>query len=106
MNNLKIIAKNFTQKAENLNIIKTNTINKLEGRLNVCPEEYLLPTKRFIQIIKNNIEARQKLIGELNDKNILKKTKRLFEITCELEEIDKKDIMASDVYQASMDEMV
>ena len=101
--NKKIIE--LMQNANDLNNSKTAAVTELQDRLNVCPEQYLLHTKRFIRVINNNIETRQKLIDELKDMNILTNPERLIEITFELQEIDNKDLMASYMYTAAMDEM-
>lgn len=97
--------RDIMEKATALNGSKTIAITKLQERLNTCPRQYLLSTKKFINVINKNIEARQKLIDELKDVSILTKPERFIEITYELQEIDKKDIMASDMYSASMNEM-
>lgn len=105
MNKLQTNIKAIIQEAEKLNASKTAAIGKLQGRLNICPGQYLLPTKRFINAINNNIRDRQKLIDELNVISILTKSERLIEITYKLQEIDNKDLMASNMYSVAMDEM-
>lgn len=58
MNKLQTNIKSIIQKAESLNNSKTAAVIEPQSRLNICPGQYLLPTKRFIKVINNNIKAR------------------------------------------------
>ena len=99
-NNIQFLIK----EAETLNATKADASTKLKERLSSCPEQWIQATKNFIKKTNTNIELRQGLANELRKMTILTNPLRMIQITYELEDIDKKDNLAADMYNASMDE--
>ena len=104
MDKLQSSIKGIIQEAEQLNNIKLAAIKEIEGRLNTCPTQWLSATNNFIKIVRTNISRRQSLVRELREKKILNDPQRLIDITYELQDIDSKDLIASNVYNSIMDE--
>lgn len=88
--------------AKDLNFTKIEAIKNLEAKLNECPETWRKITEKFISSIKRNIIERGNLIEAL--KNSVDKVS-MDSIIVKLQELDKKDNVASDFYEAAMSEM-
>lgn len=93
--------------AEDLNKEKRKGINKLQNELNNCPKQWQQQTKKFIEVVKNNIKDRYQCISSLRKLELLKDDSlnvQLFKIISKLKELDKKDNIACDMYKAVMNE--
>lgn len=113
MENLKDIVNENIIMAESLNMKKQRAIEMVESRFNECPAKWKQHTKKFIENVKENIEARDKLITELRlmihsyiykDEGI--NPVKVDFIIKEFQELDDKDALAADIYKALMDEMI
>lgn len=113
MNELKDIVSMNIIMAEALNMEKQEATNKLEAKLNQCPAQWKQQTQRFIEVVKGNIAERDKLITKLRSlkHDYFYKDQDINEdevncIIAELQELDNKDVLAADMYQAVMDEEI
>lgn len=98
------VNKEALKTAEEINAEKIAAITEFEGRLDACPQQWVLVTKRFIKLVKDNIDSRDKLINEFRVISSVDEPKRVLDIVHELEDLDGRDIRAVDFYNTVMDE--
>lgn len=99
--------------AENLNSEKEKAVTKLENRLDCCPKQWEFQTRKLIKNVRSNIDKRNDCINKLrklNDDYLYKDTDinkvDFEEIIKELENLDNKDILATNIYNSVMDEEI
>ncbi|MFL0198298.1 hypothetical protein ACJDU8_22435 [Clostridium sp. WILCCON 0269] len=111
MKDLKYLINYTMEVVESLNREKRNGINKLVNKLNDCPEQWQRQTRKFIDVVRENIANRYDCIAELRELKSLtdnnfeeEASKLLSEITSKLTKLDEKDSIACDIYRAAMKE--
>ncbi|MHC1720836.1 MAG: hypothetical protein AB9844_09310 [Clostridiaceae bacterium] len=111
MNNLRDLIGINIILATGLNAEKRESIQELEAKIKSCPAQWRNQTLNFIDIAKNNMQERTKLIEFMEklinenlygDRNISQS--EVDSVNKRLNELDEHDAKAVDMYIAIMDE--
>lgn len=97
-------AKDTIKEAEALNIRKTEYSTEIKEKLLTCPSKWVQITKNFIKKFDDNISSRKRLTYELREAITVANIPRIMEIFGELGELDDKDKIACNIYNANLNE--
>jgi NCAIR mutase (PurE)-related protein len=105
MENLQCLINHTISIALDINRQRRNGVNEFILGFNTCPEQWIGQTKKFIEVVRSNIADRYDYISELQKlKGDINSAVELDRIISKLEELDKRDNLAADIYGSILDE--